>query len=80
MNLDSLNSVRTFLNRIISTQNSTHSLLSWIAVIVVVDSMATPAPLGPPPDEAIYEDLQAVKAALQEHARQHGYSITVSSS
>jgi hypothetical protein len=42
--------------------------------------MATPAPLAPPPDEAIYEDLQAVKAALQEHAGQHGHSITVGSS
>jgi hypothetical protein len=42
--------------------------------------MATPAPLGPPPDEATYKDLQAVKAALQEHAGHHGYSITVTSS
>jgi hypothetical protein len=29
--------------------------------------MATPAPLGPPPDEAIYKDPLAVKAALQNH-------------
>jgi hypothetical protein len=42
--------------------------------------MATPAPLGPPPDEAIYEDIPAVKAALQKHAREHGYSISVGSS
>jgi hypothetical protein len=37
-------------------------------------------PLGPPPDEAIYKDLKAVKAALQGHAGHHGYSITATSS
>lgn len=35
---------------------------------------------GSPPDETIYKDLQAVNAALQEHAGHYGYSITISSS
>jgi hypothetical protein len=38
------------------------------------------APLGPPPDEAIYKDPDAVKAALQAHARDNGYGISVTSS
>jgi hypothetical protein len=39
--------------------------------------MATPAPFGPLPDKEIYKDLKAAKAAPQEHAGLHGYSITV---
>jgi transcription factor AFT len=38
------------------------------------------APLGPPPDEAEYTDQATAKAALQSHARAHGYSISVESS
>jgi hypothetical protein len=37
-------------------------------VCTAIDSMATPAPLGPPPCEATYKDPTAVKAALQGHA------------
>ena len=42
--------------------------------------MATPAPLGLPLDEAIYTTPEAVKAALQSHARDNGYGVSVSSS
>jgi hypothetical protein len=38
------------------------------------------APLGPAPDEAIYADPDAVKAALQAHARENGYAVSVTSS
>ena len=42
--------------------------------------MATLAPLGPAIAETVYDDPKAVKDALQAHAGQNGYSITVSSS
>jgi hypothetical protein len=42
--------------------------------------MATPAPLGPAIAETVYDDPKAVKDALQAHAGQNGYSITISSS
>jgi hypothetical protein len=42
--------------------------------------MATPAPLGPPLEEAIYADAKAVQAALQSHARDNGYGISIASS
>jgi hypothetical protein len=42
--------------------------------------MATPAPLGPPLEEAIYADTKAVQAALQSHARDNRYRIAVTSS
>jgi hypothetical protein len=42
--------------------------------------MATPAPLGLPLDEATYATPGAVKAALQSHARDNGYGVSVSSS
>jgi hypothetical protein len=38
------------------------------------------APLGLAPDEAIYADPDAVKAALQAHARENGYAVSVTSS
>jgi hypothetical protein len=59
--------------------NYLHLLFS-ILLHIVVGIMATLAPLGPPPDEAIYKDLKTVKAALQGHAGHHGYSITATSS
>ena len=43
-------------------------------------SMATLAPLGPAIAEAIYKDPPTVKDALQAHAAQNGYSISVQSS
>jgi hypothetical protein len=43
-------------------------------------SMPLLAPLGPAPDEAVYTDLKAVKAALNKHACDHGYGIGVASS
>lgn len=39
--------------------------------------MATPAPLGPAIAEAIFDSPKAVKGALQAHAGQNRYSITV---
>jgi hypothetical protein len=42
--------------------------------------METPAPLGPPPDEVVYCTLEAAKSALQNHARENGYGISVMSS
>jgi hypothetical protein len=42
--------------------------------------MAMPAPLGPAIVEAIYKDPPAVKDALQVHAAQNGYSISIQSS
>jgi hypothetical protein len=42
--------------------------------------MATPAPLGLPFDEATYTTPEAVKAALQNHARDNSYGVSVSSS
>jgi hypothetical protein len=42
--------------------------------------MATPAPLGLPLDEATYATPEAVKAALQSHAQDNGYGVSVSSS
>jgi hypothetical protein len=39
-----------------------------------------PAPLSPAIAEALYENLKAAKDALQVHAAQNGYSITVQSS
>lgn len=51
-----------------------------IPVHIVVGIIATPATLVPPPNEAIYGDLKAVKTALQDHAGHHGYSITTASS
>jgi hypothetical protein len=48
--------------------------------LVDADAMATPAPLGLPPDEATYTTLEDVKAALQSHARDNGYGISVTSS
>jgi len=42
--------------------------------------MATPAPLGPLFDEAVYKDFATIKAALQEHARINGFAISVHSS
>jgi fermentation-respiration switch protein FrsA (DUF1100 family) len=46
--------------------------------------MSTPALpealLGPPIPLGVYSDPKAVKAALQAHACQNGYAITVSSS
>ena len=47
---------------------------------LAINAMATPAPLGPPPEEAIYADAKAVQAALQSHARDNGYGISVTSS
>ena len=45
--------------------------------------MSTPAlplaPLGTALPEASYTNLEAVKAALQAHARGNGYAITVKS-
>jgi hypothetical protein len=35
--------------------------------------------LGPAPDEAIYIDLNTVKAALQAHAQENGYAVSVTS-
>ena len=40
--------------------------------------MATPAPLGLPLEEATYATPAAVKAALQSHARDNGYGVSVS--
>jgi hypothetical protein len=42
--------------------------------------MATPAPLCPPLEEAIYADTKAVQAALQGYARDNRYGIAVTSS
>jgi hypothetical protein len=39
--------------------------------------MATPAPLGLLPEEAIYADTKVVQAALQSHARDTRYSISI---
>jgi hypothetical protein len=55
-------------------------LLFSILLHVVVDIVATLATLSPPPNEPIYKDLKAVRAALQRHARHHGYNITAASS
>ena len=41
--------------------------------------MATLAPLGPLPVEAIYADLETAKKALQSHAAANGYSTAVAS-
>jgi hypothetical protein len=41
--------------------------------------MATPAPLGPPLEEAIYADTKAAQVALQGHAQDNGYGIAVTS-
>ena len=43
-------------------------------------SALEPGPLGPAPEEAIYTDPPTIKAALQAHAREHGYAITCNSS
>jgi hypothetical protein len=37
-------------------------------------------PLGPPPDEIVYCTLEAAKSALQNHARENGYGVSVMSS
>jgi hypothetical protein len=42
--------------------------------------METLAPLGPPPDEIVYSTLEAAKSALQNHARENGYGVSVVSS
>ena len=46
------------------------SIVNTIATFahVFADTMATPAPLGLPPDEATYDTLESAKAALQSHA------------
>jgi hypothetical protein len=36
--------------------------------------------LGPPPNEAIYSNLDTIKAALQAHTSAYGYSIVIDSS
>jgi hypothetical protein len=41
--------------------------------------MATLAPLGPPPVEAIYADPETAKKALQSHAAANSYSTAVAS-
>jgi hypothetical protein len=41
--------------------------------------MATPTPLGPAIAETIYANPKAIKAALQAHTCEHGYSIIVQS-
>ena len=58
------------------------SIVKTIATFahVVADTMATPAPLGPPLDEATYDTLESAKAALQSHARDNGYRISIMSS
>ena len=48
--------------------------------LVDANAMATPAPLGLPFDEATYTTPEAVKAALQSHARDNNYGVSVSSS
>jgi hypothetical protein len=42
--------------------------------------MANLAPLGDPVAEAVYADLPAAKAALQEHAKANGFAVSVDSS
>jgi hypothetical protein len=42
--------------------------------------MASPAPLGPLVAEGVFTNPQAAKAALQEHAKNNGYAISVDSS
>jgi hypothetical protein len=62
--------------------NYLHLNLHLFSIIlhVVVDIIATLAPLGSPLDEAICENLKAIKAALRDLARRCGYRITISSS
>lgn len=38
------------------------------------------ATLSPSPDEAIHTDPETIKSTLQNHARESGYSIAVTSS
>jgi hypothetical protein len=47
---------------------------------LAINTMAAPAPLGPPLEEAIYADTKAIQAALQSHARDNGYGISIASS
>ena len=42
--------------------------------------MDAAAPLGPSPAEVVYVNSTDVKAALQKHAAENGYSIAVDSS
>lgn len=42
--------------------------------------MASPAPLGPSITEGVFSDPKAAKAALQEHAQENCYAISVDSS
>ena len=42
--------------------------------------MATPTPLSLLPNEVIYDTLEAAKAALQSHAQDNEYGISVISS
>jgi hypothetical protein len=41
--------------------------------------MATPTPLGLPPNEAIYGTLEPAKATLQSHAQDNSYGVSVMS-
>jgi hypothetical protein len=45
--------------------------------LVAVDTIATPATLGPPLDEATYDTSECAKAALQSYARDNGDGISV---
>lgn len=49
-------------------------------IVLVLVEMATPAPLGPQLPDGLYPDLDAVKAALQVHARGNGYGVAIESS
>jgi hypothetical protein len=46
--------------------------------IVIANTIATLSPLSLPPDKVIYSILEAAKAALQNHARDNGYGISIS--
>ena len=48
--------------------------------LVVVDTIATPATLGLPLDEATYDTSECAKAALQSDAQDNGDGISVTPS
>jgi hypothetical protein len=68
------------VNSLVNTFPTSNTLPPPLYLAIATMTTIPLAALGPPPNEAVYSNLDAVKAALQAHGGAHGYSIVIDSS